>query len=1004
MQQPHKCCPMNLMTLTKAILPDQQLAHLGKTVTRPVAGLTLDSRSVEPGVVFFANQRALARGGEAYIEEALHLGALAVFYEAQGAPASVEAMGLPLSGYPVIPLTDYYTVLGQMASRYYGDPSHHLTLIGVTGTNGKTSTAYFMAHALQAHGCPCGFIGTLGAGFPDDLGGMSGGTLTTPDVISLHRTLAALREQGANVVAMEVSSHGLAQHRVAGAVFDTAIFTNLTHDHLDYHKTFEDYAATKARLFQWPGLKNVIVNHDDPKGRQLAAMCLAEGKSVYTYGCAEDWTPPDNKNIAVVQAEFQPKKAFGLAASITLFSKTYSLYNPSLLGSFTLSNLLAVLWVLHLEGIGPEASLALLSALKAVPGRLEVVGHSKGLPLVVVDYAHTPDALEKSLKALRTLCHPSSKLWCVFGCGGDRDKEKRPRMGAIAENYSDKIILTSDNTRSENPASIVADIQSGLSEEGKKNSLVQLDRGAAISEAIRQAGPDDTVLIAGKGHETYQLIQGYSRYFSDKMQAITALYQRELASKTAFITGTVVSSLAALVQRLSQQGLLRGVVAVHQHVDKPITFNSVSIDTRTLKPGALFVAIQGEQFDGHEFVPQAEQQGAVAVLTQRPIDGLSIPQLYVDDTVLALGAIGRLARDSVTIPVVGLTGSCGKTTTKALIASIFRQAGRVLATAGNLNNYYGVPLTLSALTTEVDFAVVEMGANQPGEIAYLTQLVRPTVALITNASTAHLAGFKSVDGVAKTKGAIYEGLPEKGVAIINADDEKANYWRTVAAEHRIVTFGFTEEADVTAQAISIDQSTGAPSFNLVTSGNVTPVRLTLLGKHNVANALAAAAVALAVGLDNETIKKGLEAATPEDKRLVRYRTSSGAIVIDDTYNANPLSVRAALHVLAEHAGRKIFVMGDMGELGDDAADYHRAMGEQAKQLGIDYLLTQGSLSRQASLAFGSSAYHFNTSQSLIQALRPLLDENTMVVVKGSRAARMEVIVGGVTNKIEAVQT
>ena len=291
-------------------------------------------------------------------------------------------------------------------------------------------------------------------------------------------------------------------------------------------------------------------------------------------------------------------------------------------------------------------------------------------------------------------------------------------------------------------------------------------------------------------------------------------------------------TLKRLAQRLNSR-IHGGAVTV----DEPMPFSGVSIDSRTIKPGELFVAIEGPQFDGHNFVKHAQQQGAVAAVVARRLDAVTLPCLLVNDTNDALSKIGQLYRETVTIPTVGLTGSCGKTTTKQLLASIFSQVGTVVASVGSLNNQYGVPLTLARLNATTDFAVIEMGANHPGEIAALTQQVRPTVALITNASMAHLAGFINVEGVARAKGEIFAGLGKAGTAILNADDPQVAYWRTLVRDHRVITFGLLNPADVTAKHCVIDDSTGMPSFILSAPPHEIPVSLPLMGKHNVANAL-----------------------------------------------------------------------------------------------------------------------------------------------------------------------
>ena len=517
---------MNLLKLTQGLIAADRL---GASAELAVTGLTLDSRQVKPGYVFFANRRAITGSGAAYIEEALHLGAVAVFCEMPHPTTHADNS----VAVPVLHIANYREALGAMASRYYDHPSQALSVIGVTGTNGKTSTAYCVASVLNSLGFTCGFIGTLGRGFPvmhkplQDIDGFSshaGALLTTPDVISVHSTLAALRDQGARAVVMEVSSHALAQKRVAAVKFESAIFTNLTREHIDYHGSMENYAAVKQQLFEWPGLKHVILNRDDAMGRKLIQLCRDKDRHLCTYGYLDKQSVADqpSQRLFPINAVLEQCDRSGFCASVNTPWGQGELRSP-LLGAFNLSNLLPVLGLLGLMGIPFAKSVAKLAEFTAVPGRMQSFGGRDSLPLVVVDYAHTPDGLKKALQSLRDLCQNETQLWCVFGCGGDRDAGKRTLMGEIAETYSDHIIVTNDNPRSEDPDHIITAICAGMGAQGRDKTIIQPDRGAAILQAITQAAPADIVLIAGKGHEEYQLVGDRVSTFSDSHQVEEAL-------------------------------------------------------------------------------------------------------------------------------------------------------------------------------------------------------------------------------------------------------------------------------------------------------------------------------------------------------------------------------------------------------------------------------------------------------------------------------------------------
>ena len=429
-------------------------------------------------------------------------------------------------------------------------------------------------------------------------------------------------------------------------------------------------------------------------------------------------------------------------------------------------------------------------------------------------------------------------------------------------------------------------------------------------------------------------------------------------------------------------------------------FTGVSTDSRRIRTGDLFIALRGERFDGCEFAAAALQSGAAAVMvnadSHEANPSLLDPRsslLLVEDTRLALGRLAAYWRTQFDIPLAAITGSNGKTTVKEMLAGILREAAgsdsAVLATQGNLNNDIGMPMTLLQLNAQHCYAVIEMGMNHPGEIDYLTHIACPDIALITNASGAHLAGLGTVEAVAHAKGEIFAGLVPHGMAVINADDEHAPLWRTLAGSHSILEFGLGQPADVSGQwrphgmGLHLDAQTPSGDFS---------ADLQVPGAHNARNALAATAVAIVLKVPLEVIVAGLGKFGGVAGRLQRKAARHGATLIDDTYNANPASMRAAIGVLAEAEGRRVFVMGDMGELGEDAAMLHAGIGTDARSAGIERLLALGDLSVHAVRAFGCGAEHFERIEDLQRALEDEMDEDTTVLVKGSRFMKMERVV------------
>lgn len=459
--------------------------------------LTLDSRQVRPGDLFLAVPGG-RQDGRSHIGDALARGAAAVAYEAEGA---VVPAG---SGVPLVPIRGLAGQLSAIAGRFYGEPSRALCLIGVTGTNGKTSVSQLLAQALDLLGERCGIIGTLGNGFHGDL---HSGWYTTPDPLGVQATLARLKQAGARAVSMEVSSHGLEQGRVAALDFDVAVFTNLSRDHLDYHGTMDAYGAAKAQLFAWPGLRCRVLNLDDAFGRRLAQEMQSSRLIGYSL---ED----RSAQVHCRRVHFDER---GVRAEVVTPQGEGLLHSP-LLGRFNLSNLLAMVGALLGLDYALDEILRVTPQLQAPAGRMQRLGGG-ARPLVVVDYAHTPDALEKVLEALRP--HVRGRLLCLFGCGGDRDRGKRSLMAAVAARLADAVLVTDDNPRSESPEQIFADIRSGIDAPEKVSYLH--GRGQAIARLIANAEASDVLLLAGKGHEDYQEINGVRQPFSDIEEATKAL-------------------------------------------------------------------------------------------------------------------------------------------------------------------------------------------------------------------------------------------------------------------------------------------------------------------------------------------------------------------------------------------------------------------------------------------------------------------------------------------------
>ncbi len=905
------------------------LSWLDERVERK-ADLCLDSRQIQPGDVFFACP-GIRSDGRQYIQQAVAAGAAAVVAQA-GEPAP------PAVPVPVLEVEGLSELLGEIAHHWYGRPSDALTVIAVTGTNGKTSTVQWIAAAMNSESRPCGTIGTLGVTLAD--GRNLGGALTTPDVLTMHRSLAAIVAAGCEAAAIEASSIGIEQGRLAGVRIQIAGFTNLTRDHLDYHGTPEAYRAAKFALFSQEGLRSAVINADDPAGAELLAMGGDISRIGYTI--MRDVEAP-------FRAEDIQDGSEGLVFNLISPQGSAQIFTH-LVGRHNIANLLLVAGVLRQLGWGLGRVARALAVLRPVNGRLQVVEPLGGAsnahpqPLVVVDYAHTPDALEGVLTALRPAAESrGGRLICVFGCGGDRDTGKRPLMGAVAARLADEVLLTTDNPRSEDPQAIIEQIAAGM----PGPATVELDRAQAILQAVWHAREKDVVLLAGKGHETYQEANGVRTPFDDRQWAGFALTWQ------------------------------RG--------------QTLSTDTRSIRPGELFLALEGEHFDGHDYLGAAHEAGASAAIVARADASVDLPQFVLGDTRAALRRIAKVWRSVFSCPVIAVTGSNGKTTTKEMIASILAAwlgEDARLATRGNFNNDIGLPLTVLRLRASHRAAVFELGMNHPGEIRLLADIARPTIALVNNAQREHQEFMCSVEAVARENGAVISALPTEGVAVFPGDEEYTSLWAELAGDRQVRRFGFDAGFDVHAREIRADRD--RTEFRLCVDAQEAPVVLQAPGRHNLRNALAAAACSHAAGAPLAAIAEGLSAFRPVGGRMQPQAMADGFQLIDDSYNANPDSVRAAIDVLSALDGRRILVLGDMAEVGEQGPGMHAEVGAYAAQCGIDHLLTLGEASRHAVDAFGEGAEAFDALDALLQRLLALRPGH--VLVKGSRSMRMERVV------------
>jgi murE/murF fusion protein len=661
-----------------------------------------------------------------------------------------------------------------------------------------------------------------------------------------------------------------------------------------------------------------------------------------------------------------------------------------------------------------------LAATTRVPGRLERVNPTgvadADTPAVFVDYAHTPDGLENVLATIKEIT--PGRLICVFGCGGDRDQGKRPMMGEVVGKLADVVIVSSDNPRGEDPMKIIAEIEPGVGRSGKKllssrelfspdnltnGYALEANRSRAIHLACGLGKAGDVVIIAGKGHEQYQVVGLEKKFFDDRLEA-----------KNALARWTVASLLAATGGRLTGAGSSEALA-------------NISTDTRLIQSGDVYLALRGESFDGHDFIQAAVAKGARALIVERePSEKFKIPVVKVADTLQALGDLAAYRRRLLAedLKVVALTGSSGKTTVKEMTATILEQffpsaedePEAVLKTKGNFNNLIGLPLSLLPLKAEHKVAVLEMGMNQVGEIERLTEIADPDIACINNIQPAHLEGLGSIEGVAAAKGELFAGLRGDAVQVVNYDDphvvkvakkypgEKIGFAITAAGRRRKPVVRVTRIAGLGEKG---------SRFTLHVGEWQKRITLDAPGIHNIHNAAAATALCHAVGVDEKSIVAGLSRYTSVDKRMQFMQMPGGLMVLNDSYNANPASMAAALQTVATFGTdcRRVAALGDMFELGDNAVEEHRKIGRLVAELGFDMLAVTGELSRET--VAGAREAGMGKDQILHcidtitiadwlyhMLITGRLSQDDWLLVKGSRGMRMENLLVELQNRFD----
>ncbi|RLC25938.1 MAG: UDP-N-acetylmuramoyl-L-alanyl-D-glutamate--2,6-diaminopimelate ligase [Deltaproteobacteria bacterium] len=958
-----------------------------------ISSIASNSKNVKPGGLFIA-VKGFKVDGHDYIDQAFKKGAAAVI--AQTNPHNLEH---------IIIVENSRLSMASIAANFYGNPSKGLTLVGITGTNGKTTTTWLLESIFKAFELSTGVIGTVNIRYNDLI---FDNPITTPDSIDLQKTLFKMKKAGVTHVIMEVSSHGLDLNRVDYCEFDAGVFTNLSQDHLDYHKDMDEYFNCKKSFFTrilGANLKNnavAILNVDDAKGE-----ALSKSLSYRTIGVSTK-NKTDTTAATAIFAKNIADDIHGISGTICMPDDSFN-FSSSLTGTFNLENILCAAGAAFALNIGSEQLKTGLENCRIIPGRLEKID----TPIdrfLFVDYAHTPDALESTLMTLKQ--RAPKRLITVFGCGGDRDRAKRPIMGQVACKHSDIAIATSDNPRSENPDSIINDILKGLdsfdklsdkdlvSTPFKKGYLKEVDRRKALKKAIWISKPGDIIIAAGKGHETYQITNAGTIHFDDK----------EELKKAAFKFADQFIPIAWEIDDLTNA---LGCDPVFSPIKKDLIFSGVCTDSRSITKTQIFLALKGESFDGHSFIEKLINKGIKGFITQKgfietldeqtkkEFEQKHLIVFETGNTITALGQLAQYQRIRSNVKLVAITGSSGKTTTRKITEEIFKTQFHSHATLGNFNNEIGLPLTLLNLSRAHEWAIVEMGMNHPGEISRLSKIALPDIAMVINTAGVHLEGLGSVENVANAKAEIFDGMRENGTAILFADDPRRHILEATVRKNKAIKtllfFGTSEDSNI--QADNIKKTETSIKFTTNNTGRETVFSINSPALFMVDNSLASICAARTAGISTNGIKKGIKAFRPVSGRMNIYELSDSIKMIDDTYNANPTSVAGALSTLHDMSRNKkrFAVLGDMLELGKESDALHKQIGKKAAISGINKLYLFGTqvkytLEGAIENGFAKGNIFHGTKEKIARKVLEDIDSDTWILVKGSRGMAMETVI------------
>ncbi len=886
-----------------------------------IAGISSNSKDIKKNYIFFAI-RGVKKNGEKFINDAIKKGAIVVICSDKCNYKNKKVL--------VIKKKNVRKFLSEVSSNFYQLKPKNI--IAITGTNGKTSIADMFFQILKLNNKPVASIGTLGLKYGKKIIKTD---LTSPDTISLHKNLNYLKKKKIDNVIIEASSHGLDQDRLSHINFRSAIFTNFSQDHLDYHKTMQSYLKAKLKLFKEILKKKSIVISD---------------KEIKQFKFLKKISKRRKLKILDINNEFN---------KIRNILPEYS--------EFKVKNLSMAIIAAKICGLKKKSIYRKIKKIKDVNGRLELVKKYPNNVKVFIDYAHTPDALSKTLKSLKEKYRENISL--VFGCGGDRDRKKRPLMAKIADNFCKKIYVTDDNPRNEDPKKIRKRLLKNIS---PNKSFDIGKRSFAIQTSIQNADPNEIILVAGKGHEEKQIYKNKTYNISDK----------EIVKKTKLKLKNISKKN---INFLSNSQILEKIVKN----SRKINFNGISIDTRSIKKDNLFLALNGKKYNGNKFIKKAFKKGASCVVSQS-LKKSRKKIIKVKNSISFLRSFAKLKRENSSAKIISITGSAGKTSLKDLLYQLLQYFGKTYCSPKSFNNHLGVPISLSNLSYYDKYGIFEVGMSKSGEIRNLTNLIQPHIGIITNIGEAHLENFKSINGIAKAKSEMIEKIKKGGTVILNRDDKFFLYLfkKAKAFNLKVITFGKHKKSHVKLRKVIKKNS-----FSKIFVSVNNKVQNFEIRDININNVLASLALFLELKVNIKKIYpkfRNLEPSSGRGKKYLISRYKKKFKFIDESYNANPLSVKNAISrfsSIKKEKFKKYLILGDMLELGLKSEKYHKDISRVINNSDIDKVFIKGNktIFTYKYLKRNKRGNILQNNEDIDLNLRNLLSNNDYLMIKGSNA-------------------